>query len=333
MSKESCPMDGSATLGRRQVLGGLGAAAALALVPSSGARAAASELIYQRIWDADQAASGIPAIAAGQAGDPGRGFVAVDERATRDPDHRLFAEVRIPEPKRRTYDLCRALFDNYRLDQTKPEDNRLGEVRETLELLDAVADSAPMAAARAHLKDQRKKSYSRDAWQELIFDVWFRQFNDGRNLDLSGFEHVAVGEQNGGTVNGHHFWYKYYLDDWAAFSGADDIEYDGTRYDGRNRRDGRLSALGRQVPDVVTLAYGWDAYDYESGQRRPLYKPIGGFWVGCSIEGLMALGTVRFFERGRIETTINGARYELEVHRSPDGQSLRTFFPRFLGLA
>jgi poly(U)-specific endoribonuclease len=332
MSNESCPVYVS-MLGRRQVLGRLGAAAALAIAPWSGACAAASSVIYQRIWDADQAASGIPAIAAGEAGDPARGFVAVDERATRDPDHRLFAEVRIPEPKRRTYDLCKALFDNYRLDQSKPEDNRPEEAREILELLGAVAASAPMAAARAHLEDQRGRSYSRDEWQELIFDVWFRQFDDGRNRDLSAFEHVAVGEQKGGAVNGHHFWYKYYLDDWAAFSGADDIDYDGSRYDGPHRRDGRLSALGRRVPEVATLAYGWDAYDVEAGQRRRLYNPIGGFWVGCSIEGLMALGTVRFFERGWIETTINGARYEVELYRSPDGRSLRTFFPRFLGLA
>ena len=68
------------------------------------------------------------------------------------------------------------------------------------------------------------------------------------------------------------------------------------------------------MPEVVTLAYSWDAYDAETGQRRRLYKPIGGFWVGCSIEGLLALGTVRFFERGRIETTINGARYEIELY-------------------
>jgi poly(U)-specific endoribonuclease len=313
MSNESCPVYVS-MLGRRQVLGRLGAAAALAIAPWSGACAAASSVIYQRIWDADQAASGIPAIAAGEAGDPARGFVAVDERATRDPDHRLFAQVRIPDPKRRTYNLCKALFDNYRLDQSKPEDNRPEE-------------------ARAHLEDQRGRSYSRDEWQELIFDVWFRQFDGGRNRDLSAFEHVAVGEQKGGAVNGHHFWYKYYLDDWAAFSGADDIDYDGSRYDGPHRRDGRLSALGRRVPEVATLAYGWDAYDVEARQRRRLYNPIGGFWVGCSIEGLMALGTVRFFERGRTETAINGARYEVELYRSPDGRSLRTFFPRFLGLA
>ena len=140
-----------------------------------------------------------------------------------------------------------------------------------------------------------------------------------------------VGEQKGGEVNGHHFWYKYYLDDWAAFSGQDDIDYDGSRYDGPHRREGPLTRLGRNVPEVATLAYRWDAYDHETGQRRPLYEPIGGFWVGCSIEGLMALGTVRFFERGRVETAINGARYQIELYRSPDGRSLRTFFPRFLG--
>jgi poly(U)-specific endoribonuclease len=84
---------------------------------------------------------------------------------------------------------------------------------------------------------------------------------------------------------------------------------------------------------MATVAYDWDAYDYETGQRRSLYNPIGGFWNGCSIEGLMALGTVRFFERGRVETAIEGAHYEIELYRSPDGRSLRTSFPRFLGLA
>jgi hypothetical protein len=306
----------------------------VALAPSSIAvRATGPDDVYHRIWDIDQATNGIPAILAEEAGDRARGFVKVDERAGADPEHRLFAEVHIPAHKRRSYDLCKALFDNYRLDQGKREDNRPEEARETLALLEAVTESAPMAAAREHVEARDGTRYSRAAWQELIFDVWFRQFEDGRNLDLSGFEHVAVGEQTGGRVNGHHFWYKYYLDDWTAFSGEDDIDYDGSRYDGPHRREGRLTPIGREVPEVVTLAYTWDAYDFEARRRHPLYKPIGGFWVGCSIEGLLALGTVRFFERGRIETTINGARYEVELHRSPDGESLRTFFPRFLGLA
>jgi hypothetical protein len=326
---------GAARLGRRACLARLGAAAAALAIgpPAGGLRAATRDSAYQGIWDADQFGSGVPAIAMDEIGDPARGFVRVDERATRDPDHRLLAEVQIPAQKRHTFDLCKTLFDNYRLDQTKGEDNRPEEAREILALLEAVAGSAPMATARAYLEDRSDRRFSDEAWQELIFDLWFRQFDDGRNLDLSGFEHVAVGEQKGGRVNGHHFWYKYYLDDWVAFSGQDDIEYDGSRYDGPHRSDGRLTPIGRAVPEVETLAYAWDAYDYDTGQRRALYEPIGGFWVGCSIEGLMALGTVRFFERGRVETTINRARYRVELYRSPDGRSLRTFFPRFLGLA
>jgi poly(U)-specific endoribonuclease len=325
----------SLPLGRRAFLARLGAAAAtLAICPSSTAVSAASrDTVYQRIWDLDQSGGGIPAIAVDQAGDPVRGFVKVDEQGGRDPEHRLFAQVHIPAHKGRSYDLCKALFDNYRLDQSSSEDNRPQEAREVLSLLEAVTDSAPMAAAREHAEADRGTSYSRDEWQELIFEVWFRQFDDGRNRDLSGFEHVAVGEQKGGKVNGHHFWYKYYLDDWAAFSHQDDIDYDGSRYEGPRGHEGRLTALGRQVPEMVTLAYGWDAYEFETGQRRTLYNPIGGFWVGCSIEGLLALGTARFFERGRIETVINEARYQVELYRSPDDRSLRTFFPRFLGLA
>jgi poly(U)-specific endoribonuclease len=323
------------SLGRRAFLVRLGTVTAgLAIWPSArDLRAAVREPIYQRIWDADQAGSGIPAIAVDEAGDPARGFVRVDQRGGRDPEHRLFAEVQIPAHKRRTYDLCKTLFDNYRLDQTKPEDNQPEEAREIIALLEAVADSPPMAAARAHLERQNAARYSSDAWQELIFELWFRQFDDGRNLDLSAFEHVVVGEQRGGEVNGHHFWYKYYLEDWVAFSGEDDIDYDGSRHDGPHRREGPLTRLGRDVPEVATLAYEWRAYDYETGQRRPLYEPIGGFWVGCSIEGLMALGTVRFFTRGRVQTTINGASYQIELYRSPEGRSLRTFFPRFRGRA
>ena len=71
---------GSPPIGRRAVLARLGAAAALALWPFPPAvRAAARDTIYQRIWDVDQSASGLPAIAMDETGDPARGFVRVDE--------------------------------------------------------------------------------------------------------------------------------------------------------------------------------------------------------------------------------------------------------------
>jgi hypothetical protein len=46
----------------------------------------------------------------------------------------------------------------------------------------------------------------------------------------------------------------------------------------------------------------------------------------------MAPGTVRLFARGRIGTTINGARDEVALHRGPDGQSRLPYFPRLVGL-
>jgi poly(U)-specific endoribonuclease len=103
------------------------------------------------------------------------------------------------------------------------------------------------------------------------------------------------------------------------------------------RRRHRGEGVHADDPDGLPLRSarlsGWDAFDVETGARRPLMEPIGGFWIGCSVEGLVALGTARFFERGTVEAVINGARYQIDLYRSEDGQSLRTTFPRFLGLA
>jgi poly(U)-specific endoribonuclease len=316
-----------------RLAGASAAALGSALAPTARALAPGDDGIWQRIWDADQAERGIPAILMGEPGDPATGFVRIDEDPDALPEHRLFAEVQIPEHKRLTYDLCRSLFDNYRLDQTKAEDTTPVEAQEILALLDAITDSAPMQATCEHVRARTGRTFSRDEWQETLYQIWFRPFDLGRNRDLTGFEHVVVGEQKGPDVSGQHFWYRYYLDDLGVLSGEDDIDWDGTRYDGRRRPDGRLGEQGRTVPEVVTLSYRWDAFDVDRGVRRPLVQAVGGFWVGCSVEGLMALGTTRFFERGPVEAVINGARYQIDLHRSEDGRSLRTTFPRFLGLA
>ncbi|MGI9435483.1 MAG: hypothetical protein ACR2Q4_11755 [Geminicoccaceae bacterium] len=314
---------------RRVVLGSIVTGAGILAAPSLFLRRseAGNPAAYQQIWDADQEHRGVPAIRANQRGDQRVGFVRIDERGGRDPDHRVIAEVSIPDEKRETYDLTKALFDNYRLDQTKREDTTQDEAREILALLEAVTDSAPMELARTHLGEARGNPYSRDEFQALMFDIWFRQYDNGRNLDLSGFEHVVVGEQKAGTVSGYHFWYRYYLDDFGLLGTGDDIDFDGTRY------PKRLIEEARSVPDVVTLGYRWRAEDHDAGIERPLFKPTGGFWVGCSVEGLMALGMIRFFQRGPVTAVINSARYEIDLYKSPDRQSIRSYFPIFKGLA
>ncbi len=314
---------------RRLLLQQLTAASGLLAAPQLLIRPALAErgAAYQRIWDADQSNRGLPALTGRERGDKGRGYVRIDTADPIDRSDRVLAEVVIPADKRASYDLCKPLFDNFRLDQTKPEDTSPAEAREILALLAAVTDSAPMEEARRLVGELRGRDYSKGSWQDLIFTLWFRQFDDGRNRDLSGFEHVAVGEQRAGSVSGYHFWYKYYLDDWGLLGNGDVIDVDGLRF------DRRLLGVHDEVPEVLTLAFRWRAPEAGTSAQRPIYKPVGSFWVGCSIEGLMALGTLRFFERGPVTATINRGRYQLDLYRSPDNQSLRTFFPELIGLA
>lgn len=310
---------------RRFLASGIGAAGTLLLAPRRLRARAFDQAVYQRIWSADQAANGIEPVRPDEPRDPARGYVVVDERTASDPAHRLLPEVVIPDARRPTYDLARALFDNYHLAQRDGEASDRHEAGETLALFEAVSRSAAMAVAREQVEASQGR-LSDQVFDELLFELWFRPFDIGRNRDLSGFEHVVVGEANGDAVSGHHFWYKYHLDDGGA--GDDRIEWQGARYDGADGRVGRLTPIGRAVAEVVTLAYRW-----RTPAGRVLEQDIGGFFVGCSVEGLLALGTARFFDRTHRGTAIEAGRYEIVLHRSPDGRSVRTFYPRFLGLA
>lgn len=289
--------------------------------------------IYQQIWDADQTGSGIPAILPDGVKDASVGYVVVDESGD-NSEHVVFPEVNIPESKLATYKLCEKLLNNYALSQTQPEENTAEEIEEVQTFLNTILNSPPMKVARQYVQQQIGQTISDERWYQILHDIWFRQYDQGGSQDLSGFEHVIVGEQKGGKISGYHFWYKYYLDEIIGFLGSDDISYVGTRYDGKNRSSGTLTTQGKIVPDVVTLAFKWEAYDYEARVRRPLFKSIGGFWVGCSIEGLMALGTVRCLREARApkEGIINKAKYALKVFRSQDNRSMRTFYPQFLEL-
>lgn len=290
--------------------------------------------IYQRIWNADQQGNGIRPVLQEAEGDPDHGFVVVDELGQGET-HRLFPKVQIPDAKRSTYELCHKLFNNYRLDKTKREVKTPEEDQEVFALLDTIFDSPPMQVAREYVEGQTAETWDQQRWTSTLIDIWFRQFDMGSGRDLSGFEHIIVGEQDHGKVSGYHFWYKYHLDDSADFLDRDDVFFVGPRYDGPNAASGPLTELGVNTPDVSTLAYRWEAFDYDTGERRPLYKPIGGFWNGLSIEGLLALGTVRFIPAARSpkETVINGVLYGLKLYRSDDGHSLRTFYPELLGSA
>lgn len=286
--------------------------------------------IYQDIWDADQSQAGVKAIRSETeitAELNKHGYVVVNESGTAGPDHRVLGDLVLPAEKQETYLLARKLFNNYTLDQTKRENEFPEETVEVQAFLDRIHISPPMEVARSYVASQSGSHISSDQWWAIIERVWFERFDQGNNRDLSGFEHVVVGEQKQGKVQGYHSWYKYYLDERFRRDDADDPETDLIKF---------LSWQGPPAdvsPEVVTLSFQWRAFDYEAEQFRQLTKPIGGFWVGPSIEGLMALGTVRFLPEAMApkQTVINGVKYNLPMFRSPNDRHLRTFYPEFIG--
>src|SRR3954470_10189188 len=100
--------------------------------------------IYQQIWDADQSGSGVQPLLPGQPKDTQRGYVMVDEKLEKSPDHHILSEYIIPPHKAKTYLIAQKLFNNYTLDQTKRETETPEEAEEVHELLDAIVDSPPM---------------------------------------------------------------------------------------------------------------------------------------------------------------------------------------------
>jgi hypothetical protein len=283
--------------------------------------------IYQEIWDADQGHAGVRAVRPTDKGDENGsdGYAVVDEKAAASREHRLLPAIHIPEGKLESYRRVAAMFNNYTLDQTKRENDTPEEQAEVQAFLQAIHRTPPMEVAREYAARQTGRAIGHDEWWATVERVWFERGNMGGNLDLSGFEHTMVGEQKQGKLGGYHFWYKYYLDEnFVRTPGApteDLIDFNVWKHGTED------------TPDVVTLSYVWRAFDYEAGQYRKLTKPTGGFWVGPSAEGLLAMGTVRFLGEVNAprEAVINGHRYKLSVHAGASSRNLRSFYPEYVG--
>lgn len=293
-----------------------------------------TENIFQEIWDADQNGNGVPALRTNELKDESKGYVVVDERSEATPaDHNVLKEIKIPDHKLETYKLCERMLDNYALDRSKREIVNQDEVKEEIEFIDKILTTPPIKTARDYLEKALNLTITHSIMAAMIKESWFTIGKAGNQPDASGFEHVFVGEQASKTteVGGYHFWYKYFLDDGGQSilnnnSGKDRIKYLRTRYEKSTEPE-----KGVLIPEIVTLQLEWDAPGGHGGSDKILKKPIGGFFVGCSPEGIIALGLVRCRSRSPKIAKINGSEYQLDLHRL-DGQSkaIRTFFPRFI---
>ncbi len=290
--------------------------------------------IYQTIWNADlEAGAGIRAYIAGtvlSAEQKAAGYILVNESPSggQIEDHQLLPEVVIPEAKKASYDRVAALFNNYVLDQTKEDDLLPEESGEVQIFLSEAVKSASHLVAREFYAQTTGSAVSEEQWWAMIERVWFERYHMGGNRDLSGFEHTVVGEQKGGEVKGYHFWYKYYMDEHFKVPNTVGQSRDLIKV---------LQMLNANdpSPDVATLKYQWDAFDYVAGVTRPLTKPIGGFWIGPSAEALLAMGTLAFLPetRGGSTAEINGMRYRLKAHQGATSRNIRSFYAEFAGVA
>jgi len=294
----------------------------------------------KEIWDADQRGNGVPSILPSQTNLRSEitGYVVTDEPLNwdGDKDHVVHPDVFIPESKFSTYKLVKAIFDNYTLNQSKPETPQTdGEKAEIKAFITAIQDLDPMKLARDFIDSVKGSTMTDTEWYDMIHKIWFDiyEFKDS-TPHRSGFEHVFVGEQKGSQLGGYHFWYKYYLDDQAKegyANGEDNMRYNGSMY--RNLVD-----QGVATPDVVTLSHYWYAVDFETEDLSTimLSKPIGGYHVGCSAEGLLALGLVTFYDptldNNIVKAVINNAKYDMVLIKDgPNKSSINTFYPKFKG--
>jgi len=261
----------------------------------------------------------------------------------------------LQDPLFKGYKLVYDLFDNYESDETKPEVNTKEECIEINEFLSHVVDSEPLKIAAAYLRNKYSNSTAMDREDKESFTnrskllnklkkIWFDQYNWGQMLSLSGFEHTFVGERRSdGKVMGYHFWYKYFVDDSIENSlGQDAIDFNKRLDDATS--DDYVAIRFAQYVDV-----DHDGIIDGAGDAQ-LFKSFGTFFVGCSAECLIALGTIAYYENKAnfaarrkaphndhgndeegIITKINGHRYKLSVHRGGDRlQYCRSFFPEKL---
>jgi len=259
----------------------------------------------------------------------------------------------LQDPHYKSYKLVYDLFDNYESDETKPEVNTAVEAKEIMDFLNYVVDSQPMKVAVAYLKSkyansndverEDKDSFaSRAKFLLKLKKIWFDQYDWGKMLSLSGFEHTFIGERRSdGTVMGYHFWYKYFVDDSAENS----LKQDAIDF---NRR---LDDASSDEYVAIRFSQSVDAdHDgvIDGAADSHLFKSFGSFFVGCSAECKLALGTVAYYESKAAwahrrnnksaddhghdnegwPAVINGRHYKLSLHRGGNrNQHCRSFYP------
>ena len=108
---------------------------------------------------------------------------------------------------RPVYAALTALYDNYNPDVGVKEHHTAGERREEERFLDTVMQTQVMDMTIQFLKAEKLFTKSKSEFRRLLRELWFDVYSRGKRiLGSSGFEHVFLGEQKEGAVQGLHNW-------------------------------------------------------------------------------------------------------------------------------
>lgn len=292
-------------------------------------------MIFQQIWDADMKGNGVLPLIKGLSDhekDTTQGFVIVDMNPIPDEvttpgseknEITVFKETCIPKEKQQSYDLFIKLHDNYDWTVKGKENNTPEEQAEVNEFLRFAIGTEPMKLAReyAETNGHLAKGSSDEEWGNFLKELWFKLI---KGKTTSYFEHVFLGEQGSQRrkLGGHHFWYHYLINDgpYVQLKKEDSIVFI------KHVEVNKIEAS--KLAEVITIQYTLEE-ESQSGKKTKLIKNIGGFFVGTSAEGLMALGTVAFLDGNEhIPVELNGERLDITVFRTQDdAKNARTFYP------
>jgi len=304
---------------------------------------------WNDIWQADMNESGLlPLIKKDRNNeiDDSKGYLIVDlnpyDHSKRDGDPEKNREVNVLTnvhiKKKTSYNLIEKLLDNYIATANKSENFDPKEIDEIKEFLKYAINTKPMQIAKKYIEnnyDIIDNNTSDDEWMKKLYDIWFEP---RRNGSTSVFEHVFVGEQSSHTdtvLDGHHFWYNYYLHDGPY----EVTHYEDTIYFLRYVQV--ESHEKSNYAEVITISYDYTEKNQDDQTGLKLHKETGGFFVGLSAEGLLAIGTIAYFMalpknsdrcgdiKKDISITINEETYNLRVIlKCDEGKTFfRTFYP------
>lgn len=302
--------------------------------------------IYERLWKLDQQHNGLTVSARKNATEWVKpdADILLDEQAKftggldRAPKP-LFAKVDLTKVSGPTYVTAKALFDNYVAKDREPEDALGSNVTEDAEIdafIDAILQTDVMKLCQQDIEDRiLGVPFDDGEFAVAIRKQWFELYHNFYRADCddsvpgkkfsNGFEHVFVGDYETGGIGGHHFWYKFFLEEQNG-----DANTLGWNY-GQN-------SGGQTYPWVATFAMKWkiDGATKSSGKK--------GFLVGNSPELLIAWGTTAYYEAEKglrsgdhIPIVIEGAKLDLVVYLETladcsDGDHIKSQFPKFISL-